>query len=678
MELEKIKERYERLKKEIEYHNYRYYVLDDPVISDEEFDRLFRELLEIEKNYPFLVTKDSPSQRVGGAVSKEFREVKHLFPMYSLANVQNYEEFLEFVNRVKKLSGMDEIEFIVEPKFDGAAVEIVYREGIIDVASTRGDGIVGEDVTNNVKTIRNIPLAIPLKEEVAVYGEVLMFKDDFVKLNEEKEKMGEPIFANPRNAAAGSLRQLDPKITAGRNLRFFAYYVKSNYDLGVKRQYDNIQLLKSWKFSVPEVFVSKNLEEIKSYYEKVENERESLKYDIDGMVIKVNDLRLHLELGEVGRDVRWAIAWKFKPEQAITIVKDVTLQVGRTGVITPVAELEPIKIKGATISRVSLHNFDEIKRLELKIGDKVMVQRAGDVIPYITKVLKDERKGDEKEILPPQKCPRCGSDVVRFEGEVAFRCINSSCPAQILEKLKYVVGKGRFDIQGLGEEIIERLFTLGFVKDIADIFALDERKLFLAGVGEKNAIKIAKAIEESKRVEYDRFITSLGIRYVGEVTAKVLAKRFLPIERLIKATFEELIRVEGIGSVVANSIVSFFKNDNNVKLIEKILSLGVKIIYPVMEKTNISGKTFVVTGTLKNFSRDEIKRVLNYLGCNVSESVSSRTDYVIVGENPGSKYEKAKELGIKILTEEEFIELTGKTLQELKRLISKDDDLSLF
>lgn len=678
MELNEIKKRYEELKREIEYHNYRYYVLDDPVISDAEFDKLFKELLEIERRYPFLVTEDSPSQRVGGAVAKEFREVKHLFPMYSLSNVQSYEEFLDFLSRVKKLSGIGEIEFIVEPKFDGAAVEIVYRRGVIEIASTRGDGIVGEDVTNNIKTIKNVPLSIPFEEEVAIYGEVLMFKDDFVKLNEEKERMGEPVFANPRNAAAGSLRQLDPRVTASRNLRFFAYYIRSNFKLGVKTQYENIQLLKSWRFSVPDVFLSRKPEEIKNYYEEMENKREALKYDIDGMVVKVNDLDLHRELGEVGRDVRWAVAWKFKPEQAITTVKDVTLQVGRTGIVTPVAELEPVKIKGANISRVSLHNFDEIKRLELKIGDKVVVERAGDVIPYITKVLKEERKGNEKEILPPKNCPRCGSEVVRFEGEVAYRCINSSCPAQIVEKLKYVVGKGKFDIQGLGEEIIERLFSLGFVKDTADIFALDERKLFLAGVGEKNAIKIAKAIKDSKVIEYDRFITALGIRYVGEITAKLISRKFIPIEKLMKATLEELKQIEGIGEVVANSIFSFFKNESNVKLIEKMLNLGVKIVYPKLEESDISGKTFVVTGTLKNFSRDEIKRMLTYLGCNVSESVSSKTDYVIVGENPGSKYDKAKELGIKVLTEEEFFKLIGKTPLELKKLIARDDNLSLF
>lgn len=678
MTLEEARRRAEELRKIIEYHNYRYYVLDQPEISDSEYDKLFKELVEIETKFPELITKDSPTQRIGGAVAKEFREVNHLFPMYSLSNVQNFDEFCEFVKRVKKLSSIDEIEFVCEYKFDGLAVEIVYRDGVLDVASTRGDGEVGEDVTQNVKTIKNVPLSIPFDKEVAVYGEVIMFKEDFIKLNEEKEKMGEQVFANPRNAAAGSLRQLDPKITASRNLRFYAYYVKSNYDLGVKKQVESIELLRSWKFSVPDVFVSSNLEELKKYHEEVESKRQDLKFDIDGIVVKVNDLFLHSKLGVVGKDVRWAVAWKFKPEQGITRVKNVVFQVGRTGVITPVAELEPVKIKGATISRVSLHNFDEIKRLGVKVGDKVVIERSGDVIPYITKVIVEERKGDEMDILPPQVCPECGSKVVKFEGEVAYRCINNSCPAQIVEKLRYVVSKGKFDIQGMGDEIIEKLFELGYVRDISDIFTLNSKKLFLAGVGEKNSLKIEKAINDAKVIEYDRFITALGIRYVGEQTAKILSYRFQPIEKLINASYDDLIKIEGIGDVVANSIVSFFKNPNNVSTINRILEAGVKIVYPKSEESVITGKTVVVTGSLKNFSRDEIKKVLSVLGAKVSESVSSKTDYLILGENPGSKYDKAKELNVKIISEEEFLKLVGKTPQELKKLISKDQNLTLF
>lgn len=678
MTFEEAKKRAEELRRLIEYHNYKYYVLNQPEIPDSEYDKLFRELVEIETKFPELITKDSPTQRVGGTVAKEFTELNHLFPMYSLSNAQDFEDFEEFTKRLKKLTNLEEIEFCCEYKFDGLAVEIIYRDGILDVASTRGDGIKGEDVTANVKTIRNIPLSIPYKNEIAIYGEVIMFKEDFIKLNEEKEKLGEPIFANPRNAAAGSLRQLDPKITASRKLRFYAYYIKSNYDIGVKKQSENIQLLKEWKFSVPDIFVSSKLEEIKNYHEEISNKRSELPFDIDGIVVKINDLSFHDKLGSVGKDVRWAIAWKFKPEQGITKLKNVVFQVGRTGVITPVAELEPVRIKGATISRVSLHNFDEIKRLNVMIGDKVVVERSGDVIPYIVKVIEEERTGEEKPILPPETCPECGSKVVKFEGEVAYRCINNSCPAQLIEKLRYVVSKGKFDIQGLGDEIIQKLFEQGYVRDIADIFSLNAKKLFLAGVGEKNSLKIEKAINNSKTIEYDRFITALGIRYVGEQTARLLAENFQPIEKLINAKPEELTKIEGIGEVVANSIVSFFKNEQNVKTIKKMLELGVKIIYPQKEESNLLGKTIVITGTLKNFSRDEIKRILTTLGCNVSESVSSKTDYLLLGENPGSKYDKAKELGTKIITEEELLKMLNKTPQELKKLISKDQNLTLF
>lgn len=678
MTFEEAKKRAEELRRLIEYHNYKYYVLNQPEIPDSEYDKLFRELVEIETKFPELITKDSPTQRVGGTVAKEFTELNHLFPMYSLSNAQDFEDFEEFTKRLKKLTNLEEIEFCCEYKFDGLAVEIIYRDGILDVASTRGDGIKGEDVTANVKTIRNIPLSIPYKNEIAIYGEVIMFKEDFIKLNEEKEKLGEPIFANPRNAAAGSLRQLDPKITASRKLRFYAYYIKSNYDIGVKKQSENIQLLKEWKFSVPDIFVSSKLEEIKNYHEEISNKRSELPFDIDGIVVKINDLSFHDKLGSVGKDVRWAIAWKFKPEQGITKLKNVVFQVGRTGVITPVAELEPVRIKGATISRVSLHNFDEIKRLNIMIGDKVVVERSGDVIPYIVKVIEEERTGEEKPILPPETCPECGSKVVKFEGEVAYRCINNSCPAQLIEKLRYVVSKGKFDIQGLGDEIIQKLFEQGYVRDIADIFSLNAKKLFLAGVGEKNSLKIEKAINNSKTIEYDRFITALGIRYVGEQTARLLAENFQPIEKLINAKPEELTKIEGIGEVVANSIVSFFKNEQNVKTIKKMLELGVKIIYPQKEESSLLGKTIVITGTLKNFSRDEIKRILTTLGCNVSESVSSKTDYLLLGENPGSKYDKAKELGTKIITEEELLKMLNKTPQELKKLISKDQNLTLF
>ena len=679
MTLEEAKKRIEELRELIRYHDYKYYVLNSPEISDSKYDNLFRELVELEKKFPELVTPDSPTQRVSGKVAEGFREIKHLFTMYSLANVQTYEEFLEFVKRTTKNLGVDSVEFTVEPKFDGLAVEIIYRDGILDVASTRGDGEVGEDVTNNVKTIRNLPLSIPIKEEIAVYGEVVMHREDFINLNEERESEGEPVFANPRNAAAGSLRQLDPSITSKRKLRFYAYYLRSN-TLNVEKQSEIIETLRNWKFSTPKYIVSSKPEEIYLYYTQIEKERPNIPYDIDGIVVKVNNVEYHRILGEVGRDVRWAIAWKFKPEQKVTKVKNIIVQVGRTGVLTPVAELEPVEIKGATISRVSLHNYDEIKRLGLKIGDKVVVERSGDVIPYISKVLVEERDGTEVDIEVPKSCPVCGGKVEKLGDEVAYRCINASCKAQALERIKYAISKGKFDILGLGDEVVEKLFDLGYVKDIADVFSLDARKLFLAGVGEKNALKIYDSIQKSKLIDYDKFITALGIRYVGEQTAKLLAHKFIPIDRLINVRLEELLEIKGIGDVVANSIYKFFRDENNVKLIRKILENGIKIIYPTEEKESpISGKTIVVTGSLKNFSRQDIINLIRKLGGKVSETVSSKVDFVIVGESPGSKYTKAKELGTKTISEKEFISLTGKTLPELLNMIKgKSDELTLF
>jgi DNA ligase (NAD+) len=678
MAIDEAKRRVEELKELIRYHDYKYYVLNSPEITDSEYDNLFRELVELEKKFPELLTPDSPTQRVSGKVAEGFKEIKHLFSMYSLSNVQTYDEFLEFVKRTTKNLGVDKVEFTVEPKFDGLAVEIIYRDGILDVASTRGDGEVGEDVTNNVKTIKNIPLSIPIKEEIAIYGEVVMHREDFIKLNEEREAEGEPVFANPRNAAAGSLRQLDPSITAKRKLRFYAYYLRSN-TFKVGKQSEIIDTLNSWKFSIPKYLVSSNSDEIYSYYTEVEKERHNIPYDIDGIVVKVNNIEYHRILGEVGRDVRWAIAWKFKPEQKVTKVKNVVVQVGRTGVLTPVAELEPVEIKGATISRVSLHNYDEIERLGLKIGDKVVVERSGDVIPYISKVLVEERDGTEIDIEVPQNCPVCGGKVDKFGDEVAYRCINASCKAQVLERIKYAISKGKFDIVGLGDEIVEKIFNLGYIKDIADVFSLDSRKLFLAGVGEKNSVKIYESIQKSKVIEYDKFITALGIRYVGEQTAKLLANKFIPIDRLINAKLEEFLDIKGIGEVVANSIYKFFRDENNVKLIRKMLENGVKIIYPTKEESPISSKTIVVTGTLKNFSRQDIINLITKLGGKVSESVSSKTDYVIVGESPGSKYTKAKELGIKTISEEEFISLTGRTLPELLNIAKgKGNELTLF
>ncbi|MGB9667430.1 MAG: NAD-dependent DNA ligase LigA [Thermosulfidibacteraceae bacterium] len=671
MTREEAKKRIEELRELINYHNYRYYVLNDPVISDAEYDELFRELVELEKRFPEFITPDSPTQRVGAPIKEGFKPVTHSIPMLSLQDARNEAEIREFDSRTKKFLGLstrEKIEYIVEPKFDGLSCEIVYRNGVIEVASTRGDGIVGEDVTPNVKTIKSVPLRLLKREDlkipdlIEVRGEVLMSKVDFEKLNRELIAKGEKAFANPRNAASGSLRQLDPSITAKRNLDFIAWGIGLTEGTVVKKQSEILELLDKlgFKTSKPRI-VTNNIEEVIEFYREMEKKRDTFIYELDGIVIKVNDLDLWEKLGTTARSPRYMIAAKFTPRQRTTKIVDVVYQVGRTGTITPVAILEPVEIGGVTVSRATLHNFDEVERLGVRIGDKVLVQRAGDVIPEIVTVIKDERTGNEKPIEPPKECPVCGASVVR-EGAY-YKCVNASCPAKLVQAIRHLASRNALDIEGIGERTAALLVEKGLVKSLADILYLQFYDLLkLPGFAEKSVINLLKQIEKSKTVPLDRFIFSLGIPNVGEHTAKILAKQFKTLDNFLNITYEKLLTIKGIGPETAKSIIQFLKEPRNREMIERMIKAGVSpkpIEEPKSVDSPIKGKIFVFTGTLDSMTREEAKKIVESLGGKVSNSVSRNTDYLVVGKDPGSKLQRALSFGIKTLNEQEFLELIG-------------------
>ncbi len=668
MTKEEARKRIEELRELINYHNYRYYVLNDPVISDAEYDELFRELQKLEEQFPELITPDSPTQRVGAPVQEGFKPVRHTIPMLSLQDARNEDEIRDFDARVKRFLGlpMDEkIEYAAEPKYDGLSCEIVYRYGVLEVASTRGDGFTGEDVTPNVKTIKTVPLRliknpdVPIPTYIEVRGEVLMPKKEFEKLNKELIAKGEKPFANPRNAASGSLRQLDPSVTASRPLDFVAWGVGAVEGLSFKTHDEVLKALGKLGFKTANpTVVTKGIEEIIEFYKELEEKRDEFEYELDGVVIKVNDMELWERLGTTARSPRYAIAAKFKPRQKTTRIIDVVYQVGRTGTITPVAVLEPVEVGGVIVSRASLHNFDEVERLGVMIGDKVLVQRAGDVIPDVVKVIKEERTGKERPITPPKECPVCGAEVVR-EGAY-YKCVNASCPAKLVQALKHMGSRRALDIEGLGEKTARLLVEKGLVKDLADVFYLKKEQLLqLPGFAEKSAQNLLDAIERAKNSPLARFIYALGIPNVGEYTAGVLAEKFKSWDKLAKATYDQLISIKGIGGETAKSIVSFFKEERNLKMLEKMFAAGVKpqSIEEAPEESPFKGKTVVFTGALSSMTRDEAKALVEKLGGKVSNSVSRKTDFVVVGENPGSKYQRAMQLGIKMINEEEFLKM---------------------
>jgi DNA ligase (NAD+) len=657
----------EKLRKELNYHSYRYYVLDDPEISDAEYDRMFRKLQALEAKFPELVTPDSPTQRVGAAPLEEFETVIHTIPMVSLDNAFDDGEMRDFDQRLRKLLSLDEIEYTVEPKLDGTAVELVYENGIFTVGSTRGDGFTGENITQNLKTIKSIPLrlmsdGVPTPERLEVRGEVFYPVAAFKKLNEQRIKAGEPAFINPRNSASGSLRQLDPKLTAERPLDMFVHGLGQVIGHEFKTQWEALQTFKKWGFKVnPLSKLCRGIDAALEEYRKIGEMREKLPYEIDGAVVKVNSFELQRRAGMRTRSPRWAIAYKYEAQQETTQILDIQAQVGRTGTITPVAIMQPIMVGGVTVSRATLHNEDEIERLGVMVGDWVVIQRAGDVIPEVVKVIESKRTGKEKKFKFPKKCPVCGGEVVRLEGEVAHRCQNVNCPAQLKEGIRHFASKLAMNIDGLGEKLIDQLVDKGLVKSFADLYFLKKEQLAeLERMAEKSAQNIIDAIDKSREVALDRFIYALGMRHVGEHMARVLAKEFGSLAALIKADEERLMQIHEVGPQVAQSVTRFFREKKNLAAIERLKKGGVKIreiAKPKAAGQKFAGKTFVFTGALEKFTRDEAERLAEERGGRAASSVSKKTDYVVAGPGAGSKLEKARELGVNVISEEEFLEM---------------------
>ncbi|MEN6623338.1 MAG: NAD-dependent DNA ligase LigA [Smithella sp.] len=670
MDKNAAQERINQLRNIIEYHNRLYYQQDNPEISDSEYDSLMRELQELEKLYPDENLLSSPSQRIGAAPLAKFASIRHPSPMLSLANAFSEEEIIDFDTRIKKLSDTNKISYIVEPKLDGLAVNLLYENGRFTRGATRGDGFTGEDVTQNLKTISTLPLQIkkssshPIPDFIEIRGEVYMEIEYLQKLNRRRMDEGVEPFANPRNAAAGSLRQLDPKITARRPLKIFLYAVGNMESIAFSEHWEVLQALRSWGFPVNSLIEqANNVKECIQYFEKMGEKRESLPYEIDGVVLKVNDLNLQSYLGAVSRNPRWALACKFPPTQATTTVKDIFVNVGRTGALTPVALMEPVNVGGVTVSRATLHNEDEVLRKDIRIGDTVIIQRAGDVIPEVVKAILSKRTGNEKEFKMPVKCPECGSDVVRLEGEAAHRCINIACPAQIKEKIRHFASRSGLDIEGLGEKISAQLFDAKLVEDPADLYYLTcEQLLELDRHGKKSAQNLIDALQRSKNPPLDRFIYALGIRNVGEHLAKILAKEFGTIENLMKAKAEDLTSIKEIGPEIASSIVQFFHEPRNKIVMEKFRKAGVipQKIESVAKNSPLHGKSFVFTGTLESMPRSEAKTIVETMGGTVHSSTTGKTTYVVAGREPGSKLDKARSLGITILDEEEFLKIVGR------------------
>lgn len=659
-------ERIAFLTREIERHNRLYYEKDMPEITDAEYDALFKELQGLETSFPELAQPDSPTHRVGGKPLAKFSQVPHSTPMLSLENGFTEEDIRDFDDRVKRFLGLASdapVAYMCEPKMDGLAVELVYRAGLFEIGSTRGDGLVGEEITENLKTIKDIPLRLRTAEPPELFtvrGEVYLPLAPFRKFNKEREEEGLPVFANPRNAAAGSLRQLDSRITARRPLTIFCYAQGETHGIEFASQSDFLNSIPEWGLPVNELAkVVPGIAEVIAYYQGMMERRDELPYEIDGVVIKVDSYELQRDLGEKSRSPRWAIAWKFPPRQATTVVEDIVPQVGRTGVITPVAHLRPVEVSGVMVARATLHNWEEMQRKDIRKGDTVVVERAGDVIPAVVKVITVEGAERQEPLPIPASCPECGGEVVQVPGEVAVRCVGLACPAQIRESLKHFASRRAMDIEGLGEKFIEQLLSLQLVKDVADIYTLTKEDFMqFERMGDKLSENLLAAIENSKTRELSRFIFALGIRNVGEHTAKLLANAFGSMENLAQATEAELTSIREVGPQVAESITDFFKNQENQEIIRRLLAAGVT---PSVEEKRLggrfTGKTFVFTGTLTRFTRDDAKKIVELEGGHAAGSVSKKTDYVVAGSEAGSKLEKARQLGVPVLTEDEFMDL---------------------
>ena len=676
---DKLLTRYEELKVQINFHNYRYHVLDAPVISDLEYDRLLNELKKIEADHPDWITSDSPTQRAGARPADRFEKIRHPAAILSLANAFGADDARAWLERVKKLDDrVEKAKFVVEPKIDGLSVVLHYRDGMFVQGATRGDGEVGEDITSNLRTIRAIPLKIPVagnKElgpsplvpsNLVVRGEAFIPIKEFDELNKKLEEAGEKTYLNPRNTAAGSLRQLDPQLTASRPLTLLVYQIVHSEGGKVPTsQWELLEYLKALGFPVADVAKRFNdLESAIQYTETWNEGRDKLSYEADGMVIKIDDLNLAADLGFVGKDPRGAIAFKFPAREVTTTLNDIGVAVGRTGVLTPYAMLEPVEIGGVVVERATLHNFDFIAEKDIRVGDRVLVKRAGEVIPYVIGPVVDARSGKEKKYKPPAKCPACGQAVEHFEGEVAWYCVNAACPAQLLRNVEHFVSRGAMDIVGLGYKIVEQLIEAGLVKDVADLFTLTKGQLLeLEGFADKKAENLLKSLEQAKAQSLNRLIAALGIHGVGEVTAGDLARAFGDLSALSKASAEELQSIEGLGPNIAESIVDWFSQSANQKVLKKLKAAGID---PKMQKAEgrtqdgaFTGLTFVVTGTLPTLSRDGVKEFIESNGGKVIDSVSKKTSYLVLGENPGSKLDKAQSLGIKVIDEAELRKLAA-------------------
>ena len=674
-----IKTETEKLRAQIRHHDYKYYVENAPEITDQEYDRLMARLKALEAEHPDLITPDSPTQRVGGEPLKEFPTVTHRIPMLSIDNTYSPEEVREFDARIKRmlvaegaLKPGQPVDYVVELKIDGLAVALLYENGMLRYGATRGDGTVGEDVTANIKTIRAVPISLhPIAKGVRVprlievRGEVYFSNQEFQRVNREHERTGDRIFANPRNAAAGSLKLLDPRITARRRLMLFTYEI-GDYDGPPRATHmDTLSLLRGLDFPVnPNIKHCKDIEEAIAYCNAWEPKRDSLQYQVDGMVLKVNALRWRDVLGTTAKAPRWVMAYKYQAEEAETKVLKITVQVGKMGTLTPVANLEPVQLAGTTVARATLHNFDYLAEKDVREGDTVVIQKAGEIIPQVIRVIKERRTGKERAFPVPKSCPECGSPVRKDEQGVYIRCVNSGCPAQVKERVRYFGCRDGMDIEGLGPVIVDQLVDKGLVKDVADLYSLEVGQVAeLERMAEKSAQNLVNAIEASKTRDLDRLVAALAIMHVGSRVAEILAEHFGSLDKLAGASEEELTEVPDVGPIVAHSIYNFFRDPGNKRILQKLKTAGVntvKAARAAAAQTLITGKTFVVTGTLARYSRQGIEDYIKSLGGKVASSVSKKTDYLVVGDSPGSKLDKAKELGVKALSEDEFEKLVGK------------------
>jgi DNA ligase (NAD+) len=663
-----IEKQIDELRKIVREHDYRYNILADPIIGDEEYDRLVKELEMLEAEHPELITPDSPTQRVSKDLTKDFKPIKHKIPMLSLANTYNEKELFDFDRKVRSgLPDGEKVEYIVEPKIDGASVSINYVNGYLKTAATRGDGVIGEEITTNVKTIKSVPLKLQKPDSIKYQlidfearGEIFMKIKDFMNLNREREERQEKLFANPRNSAAGTLKMQDPKIVVKRPLNIFLYMLISTEE-EFDSQFENLKILKELNFNVnPEHKLCENIDKALQACRELEKKRESLEYEIDGAVIKVNSIKQQKILGSIAKSPRWAVAFKFKAKQAFTTINKIIWQVGRTGAVTPVAELEPVFLSGSTISRATLHNYNEIKRKDIHIGDRVVVEKGGDVIPKVVAVILRERKHKGKPEKPPANCPVCDTPLYKPEGEVAYYCENTECPAQIKGRIEHFASRGAMDIEGLGESLIELFVEKGFLRTYADIYYLKDKReelITIDRIGEKSVDNLFNAIEESAKQPFEKVLFALGIRYVGAGAARKLAEHFLSIDSLINASDEEILEVQEIGPSICGSVREFFSNEKNINIIKKLKERGLNFQSEKKSSVNsfFTNKTFVLSGALSNFSREDAGVKIIALGGKVTSSVSKKTDYVLAGESAGSKLDKAKKLGVKILLEKDFI-----------------------